>query len=211
VAAMHYVYAHDKPSARVIYLVPKLGPEVTPTLPWGERDIELVNFSGQAQVFKDPTNISGVIERLRPGPDSPRNTYLVVSRGQVSYLQLNGGFPEGWGEKVRAALDAAPELKRVYANEDAALYTWGKFVRGTEIPDPRPYKGRGDPTSPWTPVGIVALAVMWVALFGYEVVSLNGPNRAPRARRWLLAVAVPSFLVAVAVIVERFVHIAGLP
>lgn len=211
VAAMHYVYAHDKPSARVIYLVPKLGPEVTPTLPWGERDIELVNFSGQAQVFKDPTNISGVIERLRPGPDSPRNTYLVVSRGQVSYLQLNEGFPEGWGEKFRAALDAAPELKRVYANEDAALYTWGKFVRGTEIPDPRPYKGRGDPTSPWTPVGIVALAVMWVALFGYEVVSLNGPNRAPRARRWLLAVAVPSFLVAVAVIVERFVHIAGLP
>src|SRR5690606_23043812 len=54
VAAMHYVYEHDKPSARVLYMVPKLGPEVTPILPWGERDIELVDFSGQALVHKDP-------------------------------------------------------------------------------------------------------------------------------------------------------------
>ncbi|MGI5274040.1 hypothetical protein ACQEUU_33235 [Nonomuraea sp. CA-218870] len=210
VAAMHYVYEHDKPSARVVYLVPKLGPEVTPTLPWGERDIELVNFAGQAQVYKDPSNISGVIERLRPGPESPRNTYIVVSRGQVSYLQLNEGFPEGWGERFRAALDAAPELKRVYANEDAALYTWGSFVRGTEIPEPRPYKGRGDPTSPWTPVGVAALGVAWICLLGYEVIRLGGPRRAPRARRWLLWVGVPAFAAALGVIVERFVHIAGL-
>ncbi|TXK38830.1 hypothetical protein [Nonomuraea sp. C10] len=210
VAAMHYVYEHDKPSARVVYLVPKLGPEVTPTLPWGERDIELVNFAGQAQVFKDPTNITGVIDSLKPGPESPRNTYVVVSRGQVSYLQLNEGFPEGWGEKFRAALDAAPELKRVFSNDDAALYTWGKFVRGTEIPDPRPYKVQGEPTSPWTPVGIGALAVTWIALFGYEVIRLNGPRRAPRARRWMLAVAIPAFAVALGVIVERFVYIAGL-
>ncbi|GAA4520962.1 hypothetical protein [Nonomuraea ferruginea] len=210
VAAMHHVYEHDKPSARVVYLVPKLGPEVTPTLPWGERDIELVNFAGQAQVFKDPTNITGVIDSLKPGPESPRNTYVVVSRGQVSYLQLNEGFPEGWGEKFRAALDAAPELKRVFSNDDAALYTWGKFVRGTEIPDPRPYKVQGEPTSPWTPVGIGALAVTWIALFGYEVIRLNGPRRAPRARRWMLAVAIPAFAVALGVIVERFVYIAGL-
>lgn len=210
VAAMHYVYEHDKPSARVVYLVPKLGPEVTPTLPWGERDIELVNFAGQAQVFKDPTNITGVIDSLKPGPESPRNTYVVVSRGQVSYLQLNEGFPEGWGEKFRAALDAAPELKRVFSNDDAALYTWGKFVRGTEIPDPRPYKVQGEPTSPWTPVGIGALAVTWIALFSYEVIRLNGPRRAPRARRWMLAVAIPAFAVALGVIVERFVYIAGL-
>src|SRR5690606_26672498 len=100
---------------------------------------------------KDPTDITDVIERLRPGPDSPRNTYLAVSRGQISYLQLNEGYPKGWGEKFRAALDAAPELEKVYANKDAALYTWREWVRGTEIPDPRPYTVRGDPTSPWTP------------------------------------------------------------
>ncbi|PZG03127.1 hypothetical protein C1J01_46490 [Nonomuraea aridisoli] len=205
VAALHYIYDHDKPSARVLYLVPKLGPEVTPTLPWGERDIELVNFNVQALVHADPTKISDAVKALK---EQPRNSYLIVSRGQVSYLQLNQGFSDDWGERFRAALDASPDLKRVYSNEDAALYTWKNFVRGTEIPEPNPYQGRGDPTTPWTPVGIGALALTWVALFGYEIIRLNGPNRAPKARRRLLYLAVPSFVVALAVIVERFVYIA---
>ncbi|AQZ69363.1 hypothetical protein BKM31_54920 [[Actinomadura] parvosata subsp. kistnae] len=81
-------------------------------------------------------------------------------------------------------------------------------MRGTEIPEPNPYKGRGDPTSPWTPVGIGALAVTWVALFGYEIIRLNGPNRAPKARKRLLFLAVPAFAVALAVIIERFIYIA---
>ncbi|WP_146104136.1 hypothetical protein [Nonomuraea solani] len=205
VAALHYVYDHDKPSARVLYLVPKEGPEVTPTLPWGERDIERVNFGGQALVHKDPTLIADSVQKLK---EQPRNSYLMVSRGQVSYLQLNEGFPADWGAKYRAALDKSPDLKRVFSNDDAALYTWKKFVRGTEIPEPNPYQGRGDPTSPWTPVGIGALGVTWVALFGYEIIRLNGPNRAPRARRRLLFLAIPAFAVALAVIIERFIYIA---
>jgi hypothetical protein len=205
VAAMHHVYDNDKPSARVLYLVPKLGPEVTPTMPWGERDIEIVSFNQQALVHKDPAKIEDAVNALR---QAPRNSYLMVSLGQVSYLQLNEGFPADWGERFRAALDASPDLKRVYSNEDAALYTWKKFVRGTEIPEPSPYQGRGDPSTPWTPVGIGALAVTWAALFAYEVIRLNGPNRARKARKRLLYVAVPAFVVALAVIVERFVYIA---
>jgi hypothetical protein len=205
VAAMHYVYAHDKPSARVVYLTPKLGNEVTPTMPWGEKDVEIVSFNQQALVHKDPTKIADAVNKLK---EQPRNSYLMVSRGQVSYLQLNDGYPADWGEKFRAALDASPDLKRVYANKDAALYTWKKFVRGTEIPDPRPYAGRGDPTSPWTPVGVGALVVTWISLFGYEVIRLNGPNRARRTRRTLIYLAIPSFVVAFAVIVERFIYIA---
>ncbi len=206
VAAMHYIYAHDKPSAKVLYLTAKEGPEVTPTLPWGEKDIELVNFNGQALVYKDPTQIAKAVATLKA---SPRNTYLAVSTGQISYLQLNEGFPEDWGAKFRAALDASPDVKKVYSNSDAALYTWKKFVKGTEIPDPQPYKGRGDPTSPWTPVGLAALALTWASMFGYEVIRLNGPNRAVRARRLLLWVSIPAFAVAVAVIIERFIYIAS--
>lgn len=206
VAAMHYIYAHDKPSAKVLYLTAKEGPEVTPTLPWGEKDIELVNFNGQALVYQDPTNIAKAVATLKA---SPRNTYLAVSTGQIAYLQLNEGFPEDWGPRFRAALDASPDVKRVYANKDAALYTWKKFVKGTEIPEPQAFKGRGDPTSPWTPVGLGALALTWVTLFGYEVIRLNGPNRAVKARRRLLWVAIPAFAVAVGVIIERFIYIAS--
>ncbi|MER7610562.1 hypothetical protein [Nonomuraea wenchangensis] len=207
VEALHHVYANDKPSARVLYLVPKLGPEVTPTMPWGERDVEIVSFNVQALVHKDPSQIADAVKALQ---EQPRNSYLMVSRGQVSYLQLNEGYPADWGERFRAALDASPDLKRVYSNDDAALYTWKKFVRGTETPEPRPYKtGRGEPTSPWTPVGIAALGVTWATLFGYEVIRLNGPNRARRARRRLLYLAIPSFVVAFAVIIERFLYIAA--
>ncbi|MEO3794464.1 hypothetical protein ABGB14_29990 [Nonomuraea sp. B10E15] len=205
VAALHYVYDHDKPSARVLYLVPKLGPEVTPTLPWGERDVERVSFNVQALVHKDPTKIADAVKALQ---EQPRNSYLMVSTGQVSYLQLNEGYPADWGAKFRAALDTSPSLKRVFSNEDAALYTWKKFVRGTEIPEPNSYKSRGDPTSPWTPVGIGALIVTWVALLGYEIIRLNGPNRARKTRKRLLFLAVPAFVVAIAVIIERFIYIA---
>ncbi|WP_344488960.1 hypothetical protein [Nonomuraea monospora] len=205
VAALHYIYDHDEPSARVLYLVPKIGPEVTPTLPWGERDVEKVSFNLQALVHKDPSKVTDAVQALK---EASRNSYLMVSRGQVSYLQLNEGYPKDWGERFRAALDKSPDLKRVFSNDDAALYTWKTFVRGTEIPEPNPYKGRGDPTSPWTPVGIGALAVTWVALFGYEIIRLNGPNRAPRARKRLLFLAVPAFAIALAVIIERFIYIA---
>ncbi|TYB67705.1 hypothetical protein FXF51_13055 [Nonomuraea sp. PA05] len=205
VAALHYIYDHDEPSARVLYLVPKVGPEVTPTLPWGERDVEKVSFNLQALVHKDPSKVTDAVQALK---EASRNSYLMVSRGQVSYLQLNEGYPKDWGERFRAALDKSADLKRVFSNDDAALYTWKTFVRGTEIPEPNPYKGRGDPTSPWTPVGIGALAVTWVALFGYEIIRLNGPNRAPRARKRLLFLAVPAFAVALAVIIERFIYIA---
>lgn len=204
VAAMRYVYDHDKPSARVIYLVPKLGPEVTPTLPWGERDLELVNFSLQGLVHKDPTIIADVVGKLK---SSPRNTYLAVSTAQVSYLQLNEGYPDDWGQRFRAALDASKDIKRVYSNEDAALYTWKKFVKGTETPEPQPYAGVGDPTSPWTPLGVAALGVTWLALFAYEVIRLQGRDRAPRARRHILMVAIPAFVVSILVIAERFIAI----
>lgn len=205
VSAMRYIYDHDKPSARVIYLVPKVGPEITPILPWGEKDLEYINWNLQGQVHKDPTQIADVVKKLK---DSDRNTFLMVSTGQVSYLQLNEGYPADWGPRFRAALDTSKDIKKVYANKDAAIYVWGKFVKGTEIPEPRPYASRGEPTSPWTPVGIAALAVTWVTLFAYEVVRLQGPNRAPRARRRLLFVAVPAFAVAVGVIIERFIYIA---
>ncbi|MFE3452884.1 hypothetical protein ACFXJ8_28550 [Nonomuraea sp. NPDC059194] len=205
VAAMRYVYEHDKPSARVLYLVPKLGPEVTPILPWGERDFEKVDFTQQALVHKDPTTIKDVVDKLR---SSERNTFLAVTKGQAAYLQLNEGFPADWYPKFVAALDKSKEIKKVYSNEDSALYTWKKFVKGTEIPDPRYASGGpGDPGSPWSVVGVIALALTWLALFSYEVIRLHGRDKAPRARRRLLWVAIPAFVIAIAVIVERFLYI----
>ncbi|MBE1562732.1 hypothetical protein [Nonomuraea africana] len=205
VAAMRYVYEHDKPSARVLYLVPKIGPETTPILPWGEKDFEKVDFTQQALVHKDPADITDAVATLRA---SERNTFLAVTRGQAAYLQLNEGFPADWYDRFVAALDKSKEIRKVYANDDAALYTWKKFVKGTEIPDPRYTSGGpGDPSSPWDLIGVIALGVTWLALFAYEVIRLHGRDKAPRARRRLLWVGVPAFAVAIAVVVERFLYI----
>ncbi|MEU4535270.1 hypothetical protein AB0G15_10420 [Streptosporangium sp. NPDC023825] len=205
VAAMHYVYDHDKPSARVLYLVPLLGEEVTPSIPWGERDFDKISYQ-QVLVDKNPAQLSSVIDKLRV---SPPNTYLVATRGQAGYLQLNHGFPTDWAPRFRAALDAHKELKRVFNGEDAAVYTLRKYPEGAEIPEPGVPTGGSDPTSPWTPIGLGALGVTWIALFGYEVVRLRGRDQASRTRRRILFVAVPAFVLAVGVIVERFIVIGS--
>ncbi|WP_431899688.1 hypothetical protein [Nonomuraea sp. bgisy101] len=205
VAAMRYVYDHDKPSARVLYLVPKLGPEVTPILPWGEKDFEKVDYTQQALVHKDPNDIKDVVAKLK---SSERNTFLAVTTGQAAYLQLNEGYPADWYPAFVAALDRSKDLKKVYSNANAALYTWKKFVKGTEIPLPRyAVGGPGEPSSPWDLVGVLALGLTWATLLSYEMIRLRGTDRAPRARRRLLWVAVPAFVIAVAVVVFRFLYI----
>ncbi|WP_344973001.1 hypothetical protein [Streptosporangium fragile] len=203
VAAMHYIYDHDEPSARVLYLVPQIGPEVTPIIPWGERDFDKISYE-QALVDKNPAQLSSVIDKLRV---SEPNTFLVVTRGQAGYLQLNHGYPDDWLPRFRAALDANKELKRVFNGEEAAVYTLKSYPKGAEIPERGIPLGGNDPTSPWTPVGLAALAVTWIALFAYEAFHLRGPAVTVRARRRILFVAVPAFVVALAVIAERFIVI----
>lgn len=203
VAAMHYIYDHDEPSARVLYLSPTLGPEVTPIIPWGERDFDKISYE-QVEVSEDPADLSGTLTKLRA---SPPNTYLVATRAQAGYLQLNHGYPADWAPRFRAALDAHKDLKRVFNGEDAAVYTLKSFPEGTEIPERGVPIGGSDPTSPWTPVGLVALGVTWIALFTYQVFLLRGGERRSKARRRILFIAVPAFVLALAVIAERFVVI----
>ncbi|MFO7250905.1 MAG: hypothetical protein DIU60_009165, partial [Actinomycetes bacterium] len=201
VAAMHYIYENDRPSARVLYLVPELNREVTPTIPWRERDIDVVEYR-EALAPRDPTDINHLIAQLRAmGPQ----TYLIASRGQASYLELAHGYPSDWGKRFRAALDDSRQLKRVFDRPDAAVYVLRSYPRGTEVPPPPALDLVGDRGTPLTPYGIAALVVAWVAFFGYEVLRLGDLERTRRLRRRFLTVAIPAAVVAVAVVVERFI------
>ncbi|MBB4701708.1 hypothetical protein [Sphaerisporangium siamense] len=204
-AAMHYVYAHDRPSARLLYLVPVLGEEVTPTIPWRERDIDLVEYD-QALVTKNPKDLAGVLTALR---GKAANTFLITSRGQAAYLELNHGFPSDWGKRFRAALDSSTSLKRVFANADAAIYTLRSYPKGSEIPPPTAMTLVGDRSTPWTPVGLVALALAVATLFAAELVRLRGTERTPRGRRRLVIVGMLMTAAALAVIVERFLTLTS--
>ncbi|WP_214412188.1 hypothetical protein [Sphaerisporangium fuscum] len=204
-AAMEYVYAHDRPSARLLYLVPVLGEEVTPTIPWRERDIDRVEYD-QALVTKDPNDLSGVLTALR---GKARNTFVIMTRGQAAYLELNQGFGADWGRRFRAALDSSSSLKRVYSNGDAALYTLRSYPKGSEIPPPLPLTSVGDRSTPWTPFGLVALALAVAALFGAELARLRAPERTTRVRRRLYVFGLVMTVAALAVIVERFLTLTG--
>lgn len=200
-AAMHYIYEHDKPSARALYLVPELNLEITPTIPWRERDIDVVEYR-EALAPRDPTQINHLITQLRTlGPQ----TYLIATRGQAAYLELAHGYPADWGERFRAALNASRQLKVVFDRPDAAVYVLRSYPRGTEVPPPAPFQLVGDRSTPWTPYGLAALAVTWIGLFGYEALRLGGVERGRKARRRFLMVAIPAVFVALAVVVERFI------
>ena len=43
VAAMDYVYAHDKPTVRLLWLSNDTVNNVTPAMPWGAKDMEKVS------------------------------------------------------------------------------------------------------------------------------------------------------------------------
>lgn len=44
VAAMNYVYAHDTPTVRLLWLTDDTVNDVTPAMPWGAKDMERVNY-----------------------------------------------------------------------------------------------------------------------------------------------------------------------
>ena len=201
--AMRFVYEHDTPSARVLYLVPVLKQEVTPTIPWRGRDIDKVDYQ-EALAPRDPTDVAALVAQIRSlGPQ----TYLMVSRGQSGYLELNNGYPVDWGDRFRAALSASKDLKAVYTSPDATLFALKSFPKGTEVPPPPPFQLVGDRSTPLTPYGLAALALTWIGLFTFEVIRLGGPAVARRAKRNLLILAIPAFIVAMGVVVERFIEL----
>ncbi|SDH39481.1 hypothetical protein SAMN05421505_11532 [Sinosporangium album] len=203
VAAMRYVYAHNTPSARLLYLVPEVGREVTPTIPWRERDIETVEYL-EVLATSDPNNIEPVITRLRQeGPQ----TYLVFTNGQAAFLELSHGYAPDWGKRYRAALDKSRQLKRVFANGDAAVYTLSSYPRGAQPEPPAVFDFGDSPSTPWTPLGLLALGTTAASLFLHEVLRMRARKRPGKGRAWALRVGLVSFAIAVAVILERFISL----
>ena len=92
VAAMDYVYAHDDPTVRLLWLSDDPVNNVTPAMPWGARDMEKVEYV-PTLAPPDPVLVSGLVKSLK---DAGPNSYLMVNRSQVTYLQLDVGYSKTW-------------------------------------------------------------------------------------------------------------------
>ncbi|MFI6336425.1 lipopolysaccharide biosynthesis protein [Streptomyces sp. NPDC050535] len=202
VAAMNYVYAHDDPTARLLWMSNDTVENVTPSMPWGARDMEKVEYLPTLAPV-DPVLVSSLVKALR---DAGPNSYLMINRSQVVYLQLDVGYSPTWESRLIGNLDRRQELRKVFVNDDATVYALREQPAG-EIPkaDPGPI-GPQVTWTPWSVVGGLAAVALILMLTAREVVRV-AVRPGVRQLRWLQSsfwFALPLLAVLLASLVQRF-------
>ncbi|WP_345749937.1 lipopolysaccharide biosynthesis protein [Streptomyces sp. ODS28] len=202
VAAMDYLYQHDKPTLRLLWFTNDTVEDVTPAMPWGEKDMERIEYK-PTQAPVNPAKVAPAVESLREaGP----NSYLIVNESQSTYLHLDAGYPQNWQQRVTKALDKRPELRRVLSNEDAVVYTLSKPSGAKAEPaDPGPIGPQVTWTS-WSVMGGLAAVALLLLLGAREVVRVATPATERRAA-WLQSTfwfSLPLLMLFLGVLVQRF-------
>ncbi|MFF9124645.1 lipopolysaccharide biosynthesis protein [Streptomyces sp. NPDC014889] len=207
VAAMDYVYAHDRPTVRLLWLSNDPATNVTPAMPWGARDMERVDYV-PTLAPADPVLVSGLVDSLK---DAGPNAYLMINRSQVTYLRMDVGYSAAWESRLVRNLDDRRELRKVLANADVTLYELRERPAG---PVPGPHPGPIGPKVTWTPwsvVGGLAALVLTVMLAAREVVRV-AVRPSVRRQRWLQGsfwFSLPLLAVLFASLVQRFLTLGG--
>ncbi|MEV6737722.1 lipopolysaccharide biosynthesis protein [Streptomyces sp. NPDC051104] len=202
VAAMDYVYAHDKPTVRLLWLSNDTVNDVTPAMPWGAKDMEKVNYV-PTLAPTDPVLVSGLVKSLK---DAGPNSYLMINRSQVTYLQMDVGYSATWESRLIKNLDDRQELKKVLVNDDVTMYALRKQP-ADEVPQPRP--GPIGPRVTWTPwsvVGGLAAVALVLMLTARELVrvAVRPGVRQLRVLQSSLWFSLPLLAVLLASLVQRF-------
>ncbi|MEU3542838.1 lipopolysaccharide biosynthesis protein [Streptomyces paromomycinus] len=203
VAAMDYVYAHDRPTARLLWPSNDTVNDVTPAIPWGARDMERVQYV-PVLAPRDPVLTDSVVDALR---DAGPHSYFMVNRAQAESLRLGSGYAATWEQRLRTALDQRPELRRVLSNAHAALYELKQQPPGpVDEPAPGPVGPRITWTS-WSVVGALAAGALILLLGAREVVRV-AVRPSVRKLRWMQSsfwFTLPLLLVFLVSLVQRFV------
>ncbi|MFF4792540.1 lipopolysaccharide biosynthesis protein [Streptomyces sp. NPDC001276] len=207
VAAMDYVYAHDKPTVRLLWLSNDPATNVTPAMPWGARDMERVDYV-PTLAPTDPVLVSGLVKSLK---DAGPNAYLMINRSQVTYLRMDVGYSATWESRLVRHLDDRRELRKVLGNDDVTLYELREQPSGpVPEPDPGPIGPRVTWT-PWSVVGGVAALALTVMLTAREVLRV-AMRPSVRRLRWLQGsfwFSLPLLAVLFASLVQRFLTMGG--
>ncbi|WP_172385510.1 lipopolysaccharide biosynthesis protein [Streptomyces sp. MNP-20] len=206
VAAMEYVYAHDDPTVRLLWMSNDTVTNVTPAIPWGKQDPEKVEYL-PTLAPSDPRLVSGLVKALK---DAGPQSYLMVNRGQTVYLQMDSGYPEHWDTRLVRNLDRRADLKKVLSNADATLYALREQPKGA-VPKADP--GAVGPKVTWTPwsvVGGLAVVALVLLLAAREVVRVAVPPSMAQ-QRWLQSsfwFSLPLLAVFLASLIQRFLTMA---
>ncbi|MGW0311617.1 lipopolysaccharide biosynthesis protein [Streptomyces flavidovirens] len=202
VAAMEFVYAHDDPSVRLLWMSNDPVDEVTPAMPWGARDMEKVTYVPTLAPV-DPVLVAGLVKSLK---DAGPNSYLMINRSQSTYLRLDAGYSDTWEKRLTANLDKRPELSKVLSNADVSMYALREQPDG---PVEKPAPGPAGPKITWTQWSVVgALAALaLIALLATREVVRVAVAPGVRQLRWLQSTfwfSLPLLAVLLASLVQRF-------
>ncbi|MEW1772295.1 lipopolysaccharide biosynthesis protein [Streptomyces sp. NPDC086777] len=202
VAAMDYVYAHDRPTVRLLWLSNDTVNDVTPAIPWGARDMERVDYL-PTLAPADPVLVSSLVKALR---DAGPNSYLMVNTSQVVYLRMDAGYSATWESRLIQNLDDRQDLTKVLVNDDVTMYALRTRPAGAVAkPDPGPIGPRITWT-PWSVIGGLAALALVLLLTAREVVRV-AVRPGVRQLRWLQGsfwFSLPLLAVLLASLAQRF-------
>ncbi|MDX3844403.1 lipopolysaccharide biosynthesis protein [Streptomyces europaeiscabiei] len=201
VAAMEYVYAHDDPTVRLLWLSDDPVNSVTPAMPWGARDMEKVEYV-PTLAPSDPVLVSGLAKALK---NAGANSYLIVNRSQVTSLQMDSGYSRNWGARLIRNLDERDDLERVFSHTDATIFAPRDRTGTAPAPDPGPI-GPQVTWTPWSVVGGLAAIALIVLLSVREVVRVAA-RPGVRQLHWLQGsfwFSLPLLALLLASLVQRF-------
>ncbi|EST21997.1 lipopolysaccharide biosynthesis protein [Streptomyces roseochromogenus] len=202
VAAMNWVYAHDKPTVRLLWLTQDTVNDVTPAMPWGSKDMERVSYV-PTLAPTDPVLVSGLVKALK---DAGPHSYLMINRSQVTYLQLDAGYSATWEPRLIEHLDDRQELTKVLVNDDVTVFALRRQPAGAV---PKPHPGPIGPQVTWTPwsvVGALSAVLLILLLAAREVVrvAVRPGVRQLRLLQGTFWFALPLLAVVLASLVQRF-------
>ncbi|MER6079055.1 lipopolysaccharide biosynthesis protein [Streptomyces sp. NPDC001833] len=205
VAAMDYVYAHDKPTVRLLWLSNDTVNDVTPAIPWGAKDMERVDYV-PTLAPADPVLVSSLVKALK---DAGPHSYLMVNSSQVTYLRLDAGYSATWESRLIRNLDNRQDLTKVLVNDDVTMYALRRQPAGAvEKPDPGPIGPRITWT-PWSVIGGLAAVALILLLTAREVVrvAVRPGVRQLRLLQGSFWFSLPLLAVLLASLAQRFLTI----
>ncbi|MER5543799.1 lipopolysaccharide biosynthesis protein [Streptomyces sp. NPDC002589] len=202
VAAMNWVYAHDRPTVRLLWLTQDTVNDVTPAMPWGAKDMERVNYV-PTLAPTDPVLVSGLVKALK---DAGPHSYLMINRSQMTYLRLDAGYSATWEPRLIENLDNRQELTKVLVNDDVTVFALRRQPSGAV---PQPHPGPIGPRVTWTPwsvVGALSAVLLVLLLAAREVVrvAVRPGVRQLRLLQGMFWFALPLLAVVLASLVQRF-------
>jgi hypothetical protein len=106
--AVSYVYEHAPPGATLV--------AISSNLPWRYRDLERFHYQSSLDEFilSDPL---AVRQLMRHAPQQP--AYLIITRGQATYVEMVYDYPKDWADRLKAQLMASREFQLVKETGDS--------------------------------------------------------------------------------------------